>query len=203
MPLGFDFKSVRRLFRLNLGLFIYGLALAMVIHASIGVPPWDVFAQGIAKQLGVSYGIASIVVSVLVLIAWIPLRVRPGVGSILNALLIGLWADFWIPFLPDFDQYWQNLAMFCLGTATVAFATGLYISSNLGSGPRDGLMLGTQKILGWPFWQVRTMYEGAVLLIGWVMGGQVREGTLIFAVSIGVLMQLSLRFFKIKTAKKK
>ncbi len=203
MPLGFDFKSVRRLFRLNLGLFIYGLALAMVIHASIGVPPWDVFAQGIAKQLGVSYGIASIVVSVLVLIAWIPLRVKPGVGSILNALLIGLWADFWIPFLPDFDQYWQNLVMFCLGTATVAFATGLYISSNLGSGPRDGLMLGTQKVLGWPFWQVRTMYEGAVLIIGWLMGGQVREGTLIFAVSIGVLMQLSLKFFKIKTAKKK
>lgn len=203
MPLGFDFKSVQRLFRLNLGLFIYGLALAMVIHASIGVPPWDVFAQGIAKQLGVSYGIASIVVSVLVLIAWIPLRVKPGVGSIMNALLIGLWADFWIPFLPDFTQYWQNLVMFCLGTATVAFATGLYISSNLGSGPRDGLMLGTQKVLGWPFWQVRTMYEGAVLLIGWLMGGQVREGTLIFAVSIGLLMQLSLKFFKIKTAKRK
>jgi uncharacterized membrane protein YczE len=175
----------------------------MVIQASIGVPPWDVFAQGIAKQLGVSYGIASIVVSVLVLIAWIPLRVKPGVGSIMNALLIGLWADFWIPFLPDFTQYWQNLAMFCLGTATVAFATGLYISSNLGSGPRDGLMLGTQKVLGWPFWQVRTMYEGAVLLLGWLMGGQVREGTLIFAVFIGVLMQISLKFFKIKTAKKK
>ena len=203
MPLGFDFKSVRRLFRLNLGLFIYGLALAMVIHASIGVPPWDVFAQGIAKQLGVSYGIASIVVSVLVLIAWIPLRVKPGVGSIMNALLIGLWADFWIPFLPNFNEYWQNLAMFLLGTATVAFATGLYISSNLGSGPRDGLMLGTQKVLGWPFWQVRTMYEVAVLSLGWLMGGQVREGTLIFAVSIGFLMQLSLKFFKIKTAKKK
>ena len=203
MPLGFDFKSVRRLFRLNIGLFIYGLALAMVIQASIGVPPWDVFAQGIAKQLGVSYGIASIVVSVLVLIAWIPLRVKPGVGSIMNALLIGLWADFWIPFLPDFTAYWQNLAMFLLGTATVAFATGLYISSHLGSGPRDGLMLGTQKVLGWPFWQVRTMYEAAVLSLGWLMGGQVREGTLIFALTIGLLMQLSLKFFKIQTAKKK
>jgi len=195
MKLAFDFRSIRRLTRLNIGLFIYGLALSMVVNAKIGIPPWDVFAQGVSKQLHTSYGIASIVVSSIVLIAWIPLKVKPGVGSIMNAILIGLWMDFWTPFTPVFDQYWQNLLMFCLGTATVAFATGLYISSHLGSGPRDGLMIGTQKLLGWPFWQVRTMYEVTVLAIGWLMGGQVREGTLIFAISIGYLMQASMKFF--------
>lgn len=195
MDLGFDFKSVKRLFRLNLGLFIYGLAIALMVDAKIGIPPWDVFAQGISIQAHVSYGVASIIVSVLVLIAWIPLKVKPGIGSILNAILIGVWVDVWMPYVPTFDSYLSNLLMFCLGVATTAFATGVYISAHLGSGPRDGLMIGTQKVLGWPFWLVRTMYEGTVLVIGGLMGGQIREGTVIFAVAIGYLMQASLRFF--------
>jgi uncharacterized membrane protein YczE len=189
------FKSMTRLM---IGLFIYGLALAMVIKAQIGVPPWDVFAQGISHTFGVTYGQASIVVSVIVLVAWIPLKVKPGIGSILNAICIGLFADVWMPYVPHFDNYLANLAMFVLGMATVAFATGLYISAKLGSGPRDGLMLGTQKVLGWPFWAIRTMYEATVLTIGWLMGGQVREGTLIFAICIGYLMQASLKFFKVQ-----
>jgi uncharacterized membrane protein YczE len=196
MKLGFDFASIRRLFRLNLGLFIYGLALAMVVNARVGIPPWDVFAQGISLQLHTSYGIASIIVSSIVLIFWIPLKIKPGVGSIMNAILIGLWMDFWTPMLPRLDFYWENLAMFLLGMCTVAFATGLYITSNLGSGPRDGLILGLTRRLGWKVWQVRTTIEVLVLAIGWVMGGQVREGTLIFAVCIGYLMQASLKFFK-------
>ncbi|MFM6966387.1 MAG: YczE/YyaS/YitT family protein [Rhodoluna sp.] len=196
MKLGFDIKSLRRLLRLNLGLLIYGLALSMVINAHIGIPPWDVFAQGISIQLHTSYGVASIIVSTIVLIVWVPLRIKPGVGSILNAILIGLWADFWTQYLPHLDQYWQNLAMFLLGTATVAFATGLYITSNLGSGPRDGLILGLTKLLGWKVWQLRTALELVVLTIGWIMGGQVREGTVIFAVTIGYLMQGALKFFK-------
>ncbi|MEO0066904.1 MAG: hypothetical protein RJB63_29 [Actinomycetota bacterium] len=196
MKLGFDLLSIKRLFRLNLGLFIYGLALAMVVNAHVGIPPWDVFAQGISIQLHTSYGIASIIVSTIVLIFWIPLKIKPGVGSIMNAILIGLWMDFWSPYLPHLDAYWQNLAMFLLGTCTVAFATGLYITSNLGSGPRDGLILGLTKRLGWKVWQVRTMIEVLVLAVGWLMGGQVREGTVIFAVCIGYLMQGSLKFFK-------
>jgi uncharacterized membrane protein YczE len=196
MKLGFDFLSVKRLFRLNLGLFIYGLAVSMVVNAKVGIPPWDVFAQGMSIQLHTSYGIASIIVSSIVLIFWIPLKVKPGVGSIMNAILIGLWVDFWSQYLPKMDSYWANLAMFILGMCTVAFATGLYITSNLGSGPRDGLILGTQKVLGWKVWQVRTAIELLVLTIGWFMGGQVREGTLIFALCIGFLMQASLKFFK-------
>lgn len=191
-----DLAMIHRLLRLNIGLFIYGLAVSMVVNAKIGIPPWDVFAQGISIQLHTSYGVASIIVSTIVLIAWIPLKVKPGIGSIMNAILIGLWADFWTPFLPKFDSYWENLAMFLLGMCTVAFATGLYITSNLGSGPRDGLILGTQRALGWKVWQVRTAIELLALAIGWVMGGQVREGTLIFALCIGFLMQSSLKFFK-------
>lgn len=201
MRLGFDFKSVKRLTRLNIGLFIYGLAIAMMVDARIGIPPWDVLAQGISVSANVSYGVASIIVSTIVLIAWIPLKVKPGIGSILNAILIGLWVDFWLPFVPTFDSYITNLLMFCLGVATTAFATGLYISSNLGSGPRDGLIIGTHKALGWPLWLVRTMYEGSVLIIGGLLGGQIREGTLIFALSIGVLMQAALKFFGVKKGK--
>lgn len=193
-----NLAMIRRLLRLNIGLLIYGLAVSMVVNAKVGIPPWDVFAQGISIQLKTSYGVASIIVSVIVLLFWIPLKVKPGIGSIMNAILIGLWADFWTQYLPKMDFYWGNLVMFLLGTCTVAFATGLYITSNLGSGPRDGLILGLTKRLGWKVWQVRTVIEVVVLTVGWVMGGQVREGTLIFALTIGFLMQISLRFFKYK-----
>lgn len=198
-----NLDMIRRLLRLNIGLLIYGLALSMVINAKIGVPPWDVFAQGISIQLNTSYGVASIIVSVIVLLFWIPLKVKPGIGSIMNAILIGLWADFWSQFLPKMDSYWGNLAMLVLGTCTLALATGLYITSNLGSGPRDGLILGLTKRLGWKVWQVRTSIEVLVLAVGWVMGGQVREGTVIFAITIGYLMQLSLKLFKYKPANTK
>jgi uncharacterized membrane protein YczE len=202
MRLGFDFKSVLRLARLNVGLMIYGFGLALIVEAQIGLPPWDVFAKGISIQLGTTYGVASVIVSALVLIAWIPLKVKPGIGSILNAILIGLWSDVFIPLISHSDEYLINLFRFIGGMVIVAIATGLYITSYLGSGPRDGLMIGTQRVLGWPLWRIRTMYEGLVLVIGWLMGGQVREGTLIFAVCIGILMQLSLRFFKYDEKKK-
>lgn len=202
MRLGFDFRSLRRLVRLNLGLMLYGFGLALIVEAQIGLPPWDVFAKGISIQLGTSYGVASVIVSALVLLAWIPLKVKPGIGSILNAILIGVWSDVFIPMLPDWNNYFLELGAFLLGMVIVAAATGLYITSYLGSGPRDGLMIGTQKLLGWPLWRIRTMYEVLVLAIGWLMGGQVREGTLIFAVCIGILMQISLKIFRYDEKKK-
>lgn len=188
----------KSLARLMLGLFIFGLALAMMLKAEIGIPPWDVLGQGISKTFGITFGQATIVVSALVLLAWIPLKVKPGLGSIMNALCIGIFVDLWLPYIPEFDNYLANLLLFLLGIATVAFATGLYISAKLGSGPRDGLMIGTQRALGWPLWLVRTMYEGTVLTIGFLLGGQVREGTLIFALSIGYLMQSAMKFFKVE-----
>lgn len=187
----------KRLVILIFGLFVYGLGVAMTVQASLGIAPWDVFAQGISVQTGLTFGVSTVVVSALVLLAWIPLKVKPGIGTVANAILIGLFADFWLLVLPDFELYWQQLIMFLIGVVIVAIATGLYISSQLGSGPRDGLMQGTANALDKPFWLVRTAYEGTVLTIGWLMGGQVREGTLIFALSIGYLVQLSLKFFKI------
>jgi uncharacterized membrane protein YczE len=186
-----------RLVVLIFGLFVYGLGVAMTVHASLGIAPWDVFAQGISIQTGLSFGVSTVVVSALVLVAWIPLRVKPGIGTIANAVLIGLFADFWLLVLPDTSIYWQRLLIFLAGVVVVAIATGLYISSALGSGPRDGLMQGTANALDKPFWMVRTAYEGSVLSLGALMGGQVREGTLIFALSIGYLVQLSMKFFKI------
>lgn len=186
-----------RLTTLIFGLFVYGLGVAMTVHAGLGIAPWDVFAQGISIQTGLSFGVSTVVVSALVLLAWIPLKVKPGIGTIANAVLIGLFADFWLLLLPSTDVYWQRLIIFLIGVVIVAIATGLYISSRLGSGPRDGLMQGTANALDKPFWMVRTGYEGTVLTIGALMGGQVREGTLIFALSIGYLVQLSMKFFKI------
>ncbi len=186
-----------RLLILIFGLFVYGLGVAMTVHAGLGIAPWDVFAQGISIQTGLSFGVSTVVVSALVLLAWIPLKVKPGIGTIANAILIGLFADFWLLILPDTSIYWQRLLIFLAGVIIVAIATGLYISSALGSGPRDGLMQGTANALDKPFWMIRTGYEGTVLTLGALMGGQVREGTLIFALSIGYLVQLSMKFFKI------
>jgi uncharacterized membrane protein YczE len=186
-----------RLVILFAGLGVYGLGIALTVHAGIGIAPWDVLGQGIAIQTGLSFGVSTVIVSVFVLLCWIPLKVKPGFATIANALFVGLFADLWLLILPTLDAYWQQLGMFVLGVVVVAIATGLYISSSLGSGPRDGLMQGTANALDKPFWLVRTAFEGSVLTIGWIMGGQVREGTLIFALTIGYLVQVSLKTFKI------
>ena len=186
-----------RLLTLFLGLFVYGLGVALTVHAGIGIAPWDVLGQGIAIQTGLSFGVSTVVVSIFVLLCWIPLKVKPGFATVANAVLVGLFADFWLLMLPEPSSYWQQLAIFILGVVVVAIATGLYISSRLGSGPRDGLMQGTANALDKPFWLVRTAYEASALTIGWLMGGQVREGTLIFALTIGYLVQISLRVFRI------
>ena len=186
-----------RLLTLFVGLGVYGLGVALTVHAGIGIAPWDVLGQGIAVQTGLSFGVSTVIVSVFVLLCWIPLKVKPGFGTVANALLVGLFADFWLLILPELSEYWLQLGTFVLGVVVVAIATGLYISSRLGSGPRDGLMQGTANALDKPFWIVRTAYEASALTLGWLMGGQVREGTLIFAITIGYLVQISLRVFKI------
>ena len=202
MNLRLNLETLQIFARLWIGLFIYGLGLALMLRAAIGLSPWDVFAQGLSKTIGITYGWASVIVSALVLLAWIPLKQRWGIGTVLNGIFIGLFADFWLPLVPHIEGYWLQLLVFLAGLVIVAIATGMYISAGLGSGPRDGLMIGTQRLLGWKFWKIRTMYEGTVLTIGWLLGGQVREGTLIFAICIGYLMQLSLQLFKYRDPQK-
>jgi len=192
-----------RFLKLNVGLFVYGVGIALLVHASIGLPPWDVLAQGISKQTGLTFGQSAIAVSLMVLLLWIPLRVKPGIGSILNAVLLGLYADFCLALLPVLDSYLAQLACFLLGLVILSFATGLYISSGMGKGPRDGLNTGLAQRFKLPFWQARSMVEIFVVIIGFALGGQVREGTLIFAFAIGYLNQLGLRLFKLVDGKGK
>ena len=196
-------KFAYRFLKLNIGLFIYGIGIAMMVHASIGLAPWDVLAQGISKQTGLTFGQSTIAVSVMVLFAWIPLKVKPGIGSILNAVLLGVFADFWLPLMPQLDSYLARLAWFVLVLIVISFATGLYISCGMGKGPRDGLNTGIAQRFKLPFWQARSIVEVLVVLIGFSLGGQVREGTLIFAFAIGYLNQLGLRLFRLVDGKGK
>lgn len=186
-----------RLLNLTAGLALFGLGLAMMVRASIGVPPWDVLAQGLASQTNLSFGQATIIVSALVLILWIPLRVKPGLGTMLNALMVGVFADLALRVLPEMDVYWLQGLMFLIGMLLIAFATGMYIWSGMGKGPRDGLMMGLSQKYKVPFWIARTSVEIIVVSLGFALGGQVREGTLLFAVAIGYLNQLSLRIFNL------
>lgn len=184
-----------RFLLLTFGLFIYGIGLAMMVNAQIGIAPWDVLAQGISKQTSLSFGQSTVFVSALVLLFWIPLRVKPGLGTIMNAILIGVFADLAMPFVPKPTIYWQQLLLFIGGLLLISYATGLYISCGMGKGPRDGLNMGLAAKFNSPFWIARTVVEIVVVTIGFVMGGQVREGTLIFALTIGYLNQLAMRIF--------
>jgi uncharacterized membrane protein YczE len=185
----------QRFVKLIFGLFIYGIGLAMMVDAQIGIAPWDVLAQGISIQTSLSFGQSTVLVSALVLLFWVPLRVRPGLGTVMNAILVGVFADLAMPFIPEPTIYWQQLALFIAGMLLISFATGLYISCRMGKGPRDGLNMGLAAKFKSPFWIARTAVEIVVVSLGFILGGQVREGTLIFALAIGYLNQLGMRLF--------
>lgn len=179
---------VERLVQLLVGLFLYGVALGFMVRGSIGVSPWDVLALGLAGQTGIGYGIMTVLISIVVLVLWIPLRQRLGLGTVLNALLVGPSADLALAVIPQPDSVWIGSPMFVFGMLLLAFATGLYIAADFGPGPRDGLMTGLVGRTGWPVWLVRTLIEGGVLLIGFLLGGPVGVGTVLFAFGIGPLI---------------
>ncbi len=186
-----------RLAKLLVGLVIYGIGVGLTVQAGIGLAPWDVLAQGIAKQTALSFGWATVTVSIMVLLLWIPLKVKPGLGSILNALMIGLVADATMHVVTAPEDYLLRLGLFIFGMAVISFATGMYISCGMGKGPRDGLNVGIAQKFKRPFWQARTFVEVSVVTAGFLLGGQVREGTLIFALLIGYMNQLGMRLFKL------
>ncbi len=179
---------VERMIQLLVGLFLYGVALGLMVRGGIGVAPWDVLALGIAGKAGIGYGVVTVLVSVLVLLLWIPLRQRVGLGTLLNALLVGPSADLALFVLPAPPSIWVGAPMFVAGLLLLAFATGLYIAADFGPGPRDGLMTGLVGRTGWPVWLVRTLIEGSVLLIGFLLGGPVGVGTVLFAFGVGPLI---------------
>lgn len=191
----------RRIAQLLVGLFLYGIAIAMMVRAGIGVAPWDVLTQGLVKQTGISFGIITIIVGAIVLLLWIPIRQKPGVGTVLNILLIGPAADFGLALLPQQHEPALQGLMFAGGLALLAVATGLYVGARLGPGPRDGLMTGIHARWGWKIWIVRTGIEVTVLAVGWLLGGQVGIGTLAFALLIGPMVGVTLPFFRVPEAR--
>ncbi|MDJ0350357.1 hypothetical protein [Cryobacterium sp. PH29-G1] len=188
----------RRLIQLFIGLFLYGLGIALIVRGGIGVAPWDVLTQGIDKHTGLGFGLITVLTSAVVLVFWIPIRQRLGVGTIFNALLVGPAADVGLHLIPADLDLWLRIVLFALGLMTLAIATGLYIGAHFGPGPRDGLMTGLHRRTGWKIWVVRTLIEAIVLGIGWALGGNVGIGTVLFAVLVGPLCNWTLPLFAIK-----
>ena len=188
----------RRLIQLLVGLFLYGIAIALMVRAGIGLSPWDVLAQGLSFKTGIAFGWVTNLVGLVVLAFWIPLRQRPGLGTILNVLLIGPSAQLGLDLLPQQTELWAQVLFFAAGLALLAVATGLYIGPRMGPGPRDGLMTGLHARTGRPIWMVRTAIEVTALIIGWVLGGNVGVGTLAFALLVGPLCSITLPFFAIR-----
>ena len=186
--------SVSTLILLIIGLIIFGAGDAVLIAAGIGNTPWTVLAEGIAITLGEDWtiGKATFLVSVLVLLLWIPLREKPGFGTILNAILIAATIEVLLPILPTPESLAVQLAQVVAGVIMIGIGSGLYLTANLGPGPRDGTMTGLTKVTGISIGKVRGGIELSVLLIGWSMGGTFWIGTIIFAVLIGPCVAICL-----------
>ena len=185
----------RRFLQLLLGLFLYGIGISLMVRASVGIAPWDVLTQGLAQQTGLSFGLLTNLIGLAVLLLWIPIRQKPGLGTVLNVVLIGPSAAFGLWLFPPFDGLWQQVPAFLAGLGVLALATGMYIGARFGPGPRDGLMTGLHRRTGWPIAVVRTGIEASVLLAGWLMGGDAGWGTLAFALAIGPMCAVTMRWF--------
>jgi uncharacterized membrane protein YczE len=185
----------RRLLQLAVGLTLYGVSMALMVRGTLGLDPWDVFHLGVARHLPLSFGGVVIATGVVVLLLWVPLRQLPGLGTIANAVLIGLVTDVALALLAAPEQLALRGALLVGGVLLNAVATALYIGSQLGPGPRDGLMTGLVRRTGWSVRVVRTSIELSVVAVGWLLGGVVGVGTVFYALSIGPLVQLLLPRF--------
>lgn len=179
--------------RLLAGLALYGAAIALIVRAHVGVGPWDVLAQGAAAASGLPFGVVTNAIGALLLVAWWPLRQRPGIGTVANVLLVGSAAQLVLGLVGPADGLVLRGVLLIGGIGLLAVATAVYVGAGLGAGPRDGLMLGLHRRLGLPIWLARTLVEGAALLAGWLLGGDVGVGTLLFALAIGPLCGVTIR----------
>lgn len=187
----------RRLLQLLVGLAMYGVSLAMFIRAGLGLDPWDVFHQGLAVKTGLSIGTVVVIVSFLVLLLWIPLRQWPGVGTLCNAVLVGVFADVGLALIPEFSHLGGQIGMLAGAILLNGIASACYIGARLGPGARDGLMTGLARRTGWSVRTSRTGIEVVVLGAGWLLGGSVGVGTVVYALAIGPLVQLLLPRFTV------
>ena len=185
-----------RLTRCVVGLSFFGIGISLILQARLGAAPWDVLHQGLARKTGISIGNIIIIVGFVLLLAWIPLRQRPGVGTLLNALEIGLLVNLVLPLLPDTDHMVGRVGYLVVGLVVIAAGSGLYIGSGLGAGPRDGIMMGL-KARGISVRVGRTVIELLVLLAGVLLGGKVGIGTIAFTFAIGPLVHVFLPMFNL------
>ncbi len=188
---------LRRLVQLFAGLVLYGASIALMIRADLGLDPWDTLHQGVAERVPLSIGAVVIVVGALVLLAWIPLRQRPGIGTVANVVVLGLAVDAVLWLVAPVEGYVGRSLVMVAAIVLNGVATGLYIGAGLGPGPRDGLMTGLARRTGVSLRVVRTGIEVTVLAIGWLLGGTVGVGTVAYALAIGPLAQLFLGWFDI------
>jgi uncharacterized membrane protein YczE len=196
-PLPLRIRTTSRLGRLYLGLAAYGLSMALMIESHLGNMPWDVFHQGIALHTGLSIGIVSIIAGAVVLLLWIPLRQRPGLGTVSNVVFIGIAVDAALWALPTPSAIWLRTLFLGVGVLTCALATGLYVGARLGPGPRDGLMTGLAA-RGYSIRAVRTAIEVGVVAVGFALGGTLGIGTVVYALAIGPLVHLTLPLFVVR-----
>ena len=171
---------------------LFGLGEGLLIVSSTGASPWSVLAQGISLKVNLSIGTITLLISIAVLILWIPLGQKPGMGTSFNALIIALMIDICIKFVPSPSSYIYQLILAVISVITVGIGGGIYLVSNLGAGPRDGLMIGLQKVTNSPVALVRAILEISVVTVGWYLGGTVGVGTLLFAFGIGPCVALGL-----------
>jgi uncharacterized membrane protein YczE len=194
------FLLTRRVVQLVVGLFAYGIAISLMVQAGVGVAPWDVLTQGISKQTGLDFGILTNIIGLGVLLCWIPIRQRPGIGTVANVLLIGPSAQLGLWILPKQHLLGYQILFYAIGLVLLALATGLYIGARMGPGPRDGLMTGIHARTGWKLWIVRTGIELTVLLIGWALGGNFGPGTIVFALAIGPMVGFTIPWLRVPVA---
>ncbi|GAA4681321.1 hypothetical protein [Nocardioides nanhaiensis] len=187
-----------RLLVLAVGLALYGASLAMMVRGDLGLAPWDVLHSGIVRHVPITLGQAVIVMSFAVLLLWVPLREKPGVATVANAVLVGLSADATLWLLDRPDALAARVGLMVGGVVLCGFATALYIGAQLGRGPRDGLMTGLARRTGWSIRLVRTGIEVTVVLLGLLLGGVLGVGTVVFALAIGPLAQLMMPWFVVR-----
>ncbi|GAB3259476.1 membrane protein [Alteromonas gracilis] len=191
-------RRVRRLTQLVIGLLLFGGALGLMVRGALGLAPWDVLHTGLIRLLPLSLGQMVILTSFAVLLLWIPLRERPGIGTIANAVLVGLSADVVLALVATPDSWGLRTAYFVLGLLINGIGSALYIGSQFGRGPRDGLMTGLSRVTGRSLQLMRTAVEVSVVLIGLLLGGVAGVGTLLYALGIGPLTQLFLPWFLVE-----
>ncbi|MFE7787060.1 membrane protein YczE [Streptomyces nigrescens] len=191
---------VRRLVQLYTGLTLYGVSMGLMLRAELGLEPWSVLNQGISRHTGLSIGTVTIVSGALILLLWIPLRQRPGLGTVSNVVVLGLVMDATLAWMPELDFLGARIPLLAGAVLLNGAATGLYIAADFGPGPRDGLMTGLHRRTGRPVRLVRTCIEVTVLAAGFALGGSVGVGTVVYALAIGPLAQFFLRRFAIKDA---